>query len=59
MTIPGIGYYSAVLMKSEIGDLNRFLLVRGFAVTLAWCLPRMLPDALLGTAASPRREAGG
>ena len=25
MTIPGIGYYSAVLMKSEIGDINRFL----------------------------------
>jgi transposase len=24
MTIPGIGYYSAVLMKSEIGDINRF-----------------------------------
>jgi transposase len=24
MTIPGIGYYSAVLMKSEIGDVNRF-----------------------------------
>jgi transposase len=24
MTIPGIGYYTAVLMKSEIGDINRF-----------------------------------
>ncbi len=24
MTIPGIGYYSAVLVKSEIGDVNRF-----------------------------------
>lgn len=24
MTIPGIGYYSAVLMKSEIGDVSRF-----------------------------------
>jgi transposase len=24
MTIPGIGYYSAVLIKSEIGDVNRF-----------------------------------
>jgi len=24
MTIPGIGYYSAVLMKSEIGDINWF-----------------------------------
>jgi transposase len=24
MTIPGIGYYSAVLMKSEIGDISRF-----------------------------------
>ena len=24
MSIPGIGYYSAVLMKSEIGDINRF-----------------------------------
>jgi transposase len=24
MTIPGIGYYSAVLMKSEIGEINRF-----------------------------------
>jgi transposase len=25
MTIPGIGYYTAVLMKSEIGDINRFV----------------------------------
>jgi transposase len=24
MTIPGIGYYTAVLMKSEIGDIDRF-----------------------------------
>jgi transposase len=24
MTIPGIGYYTAVLMKSEIGDVSRF-----------------------------------
>jgi len=24
MTIPGIGYYSALLVKSEVGDLNRF-----------------------------------
>ena len=24
MTIPGIGYYTAVLMKSEIGDISRF-----------------------------------
>ena len=24
MTVPGIGYYSAFLVKSEIGDVNRF-----------------------------------
>jgi transposase len=24
MTIPGIGYYSALLVKSEIGNVNRF-----------------------------------
>jgi transposase len=24
MTIPGIGYYTALLVKSEVGDLNRF-----------------------------------
>jgi len=24
MTIPGVGYYSALLIKSEIGDVNRF-----------------------------------
>lgn len=24
MTIPGIGYYSALLVKSEIGDISRF-----------------------------------
>jgi hypothetical protein len=24
MTIPGIGYYTALLMKSEVGDVNRF-----------------------------------
>jgi transposase len=24
MTIPGIGYYSALLVKSEVGDINRF-----------------------------------
>ncbi len=25
MTIPGIGYYTALLMKSEVGDVNRFV----------------------------------
>jgi transposase len=24
MTIPGIGYYTALLVKAEIGDVNRF-----------------------------------
>jgi transposase len=24
MTIPGVGYYTALLVKSEIGDINRF-----------------------------------
>ena len=24
MTIPGFGYYTALLIKSEIGDINRF-----------------------------------
>ena len=24
MTIPGVGYYSALLIKSEIGDVKRF-----------------------------------
>ena len=24
MTIPGVGYYSALLIRSEIGDINRF-----------------------------------
>jgi transposase len=24
MTIPGIGYYSALLFVSEVGDINRF-----------------------------------
>jgi transposase IS116/IS110/IS902 family protein len=24
MTVPGIGYYSALLIVSEIGDINRF-----------------------------------
>jgi transposase len=24
MTIPGVGYYSALLIKSEIGEINRF-----------------------------------
>jgi transposase len=24
MTIPGVGYYSALLIKSEVGDINRF-----------------------------------
>ena len=25
MTIPGVGYYTALLVKSEIGDINRFI----------------------------------
>jgi transposase len=29
MTIPGIGYHSALLVRSEIGDVNRFPLVIG------------------------------
>jgi len=24
MTIPGIGYYTALLIKAEVGDVNRF-----------------------------------
>jgi transposase len=24
MTVPGIGYYSALLIVSEVGDINRF-----------------------------------
>ena len=24
MTVPGIGYYSALLIKSEVGDIGRF-----------------------------------
>lgn len=24
MTIPGVGYYTALLIKSEVGDINRF-----------------------------------
>ena len=24
MTIPGVGYYSALLVKSEVGDISRF-----------------------------------
>lgn len=24
MTIPGVGYYSALMIKSEIGDVKRF-----------------------------------
>ncbi len=28
ITIPGIGYYSALLVKSEIGDINRFPFAR-------------------------------
>jgi transposase len=24
MTVPGVGYYSALLVKSEVGDINRF-----------------------------------
>jgi transposase len=24
MTVPGVGYYTALLVKAEIGDVNRF-----------------------------------
>jgi hypothetical protein len=28
MTVPGIGYYSALLIVSEIGDINRSLYLK-------------------------------
>lgn len=59
MTIPGIGYYSAVLMKSEIGDINRFVFPDRLVVTLGWCLLRMLLVRLFGMEESLRRKAGG
>ncbi|MGA3112061.1 MAG: hypothetical protein ABSE15_08520, partial [Candidatus Bathyarchaeia archaeon] len=45
MSIPGIGYYTAVLMKSEIGDIK--------------CLLRMLLERVFGMEESLRRGAGG
>jgi transposase len=28
MTIPGIGYYSALLIVSEVGDINKFPIIQ-------------------------------
>ncbi len=44
MTMPGIGYYSALLVKSEVGDVNRFSFGdRLVVMRVLFCL-RMLRD---------------
>jgi transposase len=59
MTIPGIGYYSALLVKSEIGDVNRFAFGDRLCSYAGLVLPRMLPAARRGMVASLRRVAVG
>jgi hypothetical protein len=46
MTIPGVGYYTALLVKAEIGDVNRFR--SAFAVMLVLFHPRIIVEVLLG-----------
>lgn len=57
MTIPGIGYYMAVLMKS--GDVCRFPFPEGVAVTLGLCLLHMLLVRQFGMLVSRRKAVAG
>jgi len=47
------------LLKARLNTSLVFLLVKGFAVALALCLPRMLQVHRLGMDASLRKVAGG
>lgn len=38
-SIPGIGYYSALLILAEIGNINRFPNGQNSALGRVWCLP--------------------
>ena len=60
MTIPGIGYYTALLVKSEIGDINRFsdgdrlCSYAGLAPSTYASGGTIRHERLLATALSPR-----
>ena len=59
MTIPGIGYYSALLVKSEIGDINRFPFGERLCSYLVLCRQRLHQGQWLGTGTSLRRVVVG
>ena len=59
MTIPGFGYYLALLVKAEIGDVSRFRSEITFAVMLVLFLQRIVVEAWLGMAGLLVRVAVG
>ena len=62
MTIPGVGYYSALLVKSEVGDVDRFPFgdrLCSYARVLVWFLLRMRLAGWLGMVALLRRVVVG
>ena len=47
VTIPGVGYYGALLIKSETGDINRFPSANSFTPMLGSFPPHVPPETLL------------
>ena len=59
MTIPGVGYYIALLVKAEIGDISRFHTGDQLASYAGLARPPTEAEESPTTAASPRRGQGG
>jgi transposase len=59
-TIPGVGYYIALLIKAEVGDVGAgSAAVTTWRATLGWCPVLVVVVVWKGMAGSPVRVAGG
>ena len=57
--IHGVGYYSALLIKSEIGDIKRFFPGAIWLLMPGWCLRFILPAVKPEPARLPDRVLNG
>ena len=59
MTVPGISYYSALLILSEIGQIERFPSAKHLCSYAGWFLAYIAPGVNRSTAASPSKVPAG
>src|SRR5688572_1673999 len=59
MTVPGISYYSALLILSEIGQIDRFKSAKHLCSYAGWFRACIAPAVNRSTAASPSKALAG